>query len=130
MWFILAEKLRIIKGLKPIDCIDIHRYNRLMDKIFKALADKNRRKILTLLKDGEKTVSELLKDFDIGQATLSNHLSILRKAQLVDFKINGKLRIYRLNLNLLVAFAENMRKFAGKLDDSFIEEIEIRSRRV
>ena len=101
-----------------------------MDKIFKALADKNRRKILTLLKDGEKTVSQLLKDFDIGQATLSSHLAILRKAQLVDFRINGKLRIYRLNHNLLVAFAENMRRFVGKMDESFIEEIEIRTRRV
>jgi len=101
-----------------------------MDKIFKALADKNRRKILTLLNEGEKTVTELLTDFDIGQATLSNHLSILRKAQLVDFKINGKLRIYRINHDLLVAFAENMRKFVGKMDESFVEEIEIRTRRV
>lgn len=101
-----------------------------MDKIFKALADKNRRKILTLLKDGEKTVSELLTDFDIGQATLSNHLSILRKVQLVDFRVNGKLRIYRLNRELLVAFTENMSRFAGKTDKSFAEEIEIRSRRV
>ncbi|MCW1949023.1 MAG: metalloregulator ArsR/SmtB family transcription factor [Candidatus Shapirobacteria bacterium] len=101
-----------------------------MDKIFKALADKNRRKILTLLRDEEKTVSQLLKDFEIGQATLSNHLSILRKAKLVDFKINGKLRIYRLNKDLLVAFAENLRKFVGKMDESFVEEIEIRTRRV
>ena len=101
-----------------------------MDKIFKALADRNRRKILTLLKDGEKTVNQLLKDFDIGQATLSNHLAILRKANLVSFKINGKLRIYRLNQDLLIAFAENMRKFAGKLDESFVEEIAIRTRRV
>lgn len=101
-----------------------------MDKIFKALADKNRRKILTLLKDGEKTVTELLKEFDIGQATLSTHLAVLRKAKLVDFRINGKLRIYRLNIDLLFAFAENMRKFVGKMDESFAEEIEIRSRRV
>ena len=106
------------------------RYNRLVDKIFKALADKNRRKILTLLKNGEKTVNELLKDFDIGQATLSSHLAVLRKAQLVDFKINGKLRIYRLNYNLLVAFAENMRKFVGKLDESLIDVVEIQTRRV
>ena len=101
-----------------------------MDKIFKALADKNRRKILTLLRDEEKTVSQLLENFEIGQATLSNHLSILRKAKLVDFKINGKLRIYRLNKDLLVAFAENLRKFVGKMDESFVEEIEIRTRRV
>lgn len=101
-----------------------------MDKIFKALADKNRRKILTLLKDGEKTVNSLLTNFDIGQATLSNHLAILRKAQLVDFRVNGKLRIYRLNRDLLIAFTENMSKFSGKSNESFVEEIEIRARRV
>jgi len=118
------------QGLKSIDYIDIYRYNHLVDKIFKALADKNRRKILTLLRDGDKTVSQLLENFEIGQATLSNHLSILRKAKLVDFKIDGKLRIYRLNEDLLVAFAENLRKFVGKIDESFVEEIEIRTRRV
>ncbi len=118
------------QGPKSIDYIDECRYNQLVDKIFKALSDKNRRKILTLLRDGEKTVSQLLESFEIGQATLSNHLSILRKAKLVDFKINGKLRIYRLNKDLLVAFAENLRKFVGKIDESFIEEIEIRTRRV
>ncbi len=101
-----------------------------MDKIFKALADRNRRKILTLLKDKDKTVSELLKDFDIGQATLSSHLSVLRKAQLVDFRVDGKLRIYRLNRDLLFAFAENMRKFVGKLDESLIDVVEIQTRRV
>lgn len=101
-----------------------------MDKIFKALADTNRRKILTLLKDKELSVNDLLKNFEIGQATLSSHLSILRKAQLVDYKILGKQRIYRLNKELLIAFAENMRRFAGKLDESVIEEIAIRVSRV
>ena len=101
-----------------------------MDKIFKALADQNRRKILTLLKDNDKTVTELLKDFNIGQATLSSHLAILRKAQLVDFKVSGKLRIYRMNKDLLFAFAENMRKFVGKLDESIVDVVEIQTRRV
>ena len=101
-----------------------------MDKIFKALADQNRRKILTLLKDSDKTVTELLKDFNIGQATLSSHLAILRKAQLVDFKVSGKLRIYRMNKDLLFAFAENMRKFVGKTDEFVVDNIEIRGIRV
>ena len=101
-----------------------------MDKIFKALADKNRRKILTLLKNGDLSVNELLKNFEIGQATLSSHLSILRKSQLVEYKVLGKQRIYRLNKELLVAFAENMRRFVGKLDESVIEEIAIRGSRV
>lgn len=108
--------------------IDIIDY---MDKIFKALADINRRKIITLLNNQELSVNELLKYFDnIGQSTLSNHLSILKKAKLVDSKILGKQRIYRLNKDLLIAFAENMRKFVGKMDEYFVENIEIRGIRV
>lgn len=101
-----------------------------MDKIFKAFADKNRRKILTLLKDKDLSVNELLKSFDIGQATLSSHLSILKKVKLLDCRVLGKQRIYRLNKSLLVAFAENMRRFAGNLDESLIEDIAIRVRKV
>ncbi len=101
-----------------------------MDKIFKALADKNRRKILTLLKDREMSVNELLTSFEIRQATLSNHLSILSKSGLVYFKVVGKQRIYRINYDLLDAFAENMRRFVGRLDKSFMDDIAIRSKMV
>jgi ArsR family transcriptional regulator, repressor of sdpIR and other operons len=102
-----------------------------MDKIFKALADINRRKILTLLNKKDMSVNELLFYFkNIGQSTLSNHLSILRKVDLVSFKINGKQRIYRINKELLFAFAENMRKFIGKIDNNFLMDIEIRGRKV
>ena len=99
-----------------------------MDKIFKAMADVNRRKILTLLKDREMTVTELLKNFEITQATLSNHLSILRKAKLVENRILGKQRIYRLNLELLKFFSKKINEFAGNLDENVFNEIEIRTR--
>ena len=101
-----------------------------MDKIFKALADKNRRKILTLLKEKNLSVSELLINFDIGQATLSNHLSILKKVNLVESEVMGKQRIYRLNTDLLIAFAKNMRRFVGKMDKSIVEDIAIRGQKV
>lgn len=54
-----------------------------MDKIFKALSDKNRRKVLDLLKKKDMSVSELLEHFDITQASLSHHLDILKRADLV-----------------------------------------------
>ena len=98
-----------------------------MDKIFKAMADINRRKILTLLKNGEMSVNELLKNFEITQATLSNHLSILRKAKLVENRILGKQRIYRLNLELLRIFANNIGKFVGNFAENISNDIEIRS---
>jgi ArsR family transcriptional regulator, arsenate/arsenite/antimonite-responsive transcriptional repressor len=101
-----------------------------VDKIFKALADRNRRRILTLLKEKEYSVNELLKNFEIGQATLSSHLAVLKKAKLVNCRIMGKQRIYRLNEDVLVAFAENMRKFIGIIDERDIQDIAIRPRRV
>ena len=100
-----------------------------MDKIFKAMADINRRKILTLLKTKEMSVNELLKNFEITQATLSNHLSILKKANLVESRILGKQRIYRVNVELLIFFAKNINKFVGKTEEIFGEEIEIRLRK-
>lgn len=100
-----------------------------MDKIFKAMADINRRKILTLLKNGEMSVNELLKNFEITQATLSNHLSILRKAKLVENRILGKQRIYRLNVELLKTFANNIDKFVGNYAENISNDIEIRLRK-
>lgn len=97
-----------------------------MDKIFKAMADINRRKILTLLKNGEMSVNDLLKNFEITQATLSNHLSILKKAKLVENRILGKQRIYRLNRELLRFFARNIDQFVGNIDEKLPEDIEIR----
>ena len=98
-----------------------------MDKIFKAMADINRRKILTLLKNKEMSVNELLKNFEITQATLSNHLSILRKAKLVENRILGKQRIYRLNVEPLELFTKNLDKFVGNLGQDTFTEIEVRS---
>jgi DNA-binding transcriptional ArsR family regulator len=85
---------------------------------------------LTFLKDKEYSVNELLANFDIGQATLSSHLAILRKSLLVSCRVVGKQRIYRLNRDVLVAFAENLRKFVGSVDEIKIEDIAIRQRRV
>ncbi|HPT65989.1 MAG TPA: metalloregulator ArsR/SmtB family transcription factor [Candidatus Woesebacteria bacterium] len=100
-----------------------------MDKIFKAMADINRRKILTLLKSGEMSVNELLKNFEITQATLSSHLAILRKANLIENRIFGKQRIYRLNIELLRSFANNIDKFVGNFAENISNDMEIRSRK-
>lgn len=68
-----------------------------MDKIYKALAEVNRRKIVFWLGLGELRVNDIVAKLDLSQATVSNHLAILRKAKLVDFIIKGKERIYKLN---------------------------------
>jgi ArsR family transcriptional regulator, arsenate/arsenite/antimonite-responsive transcriptional repressor len=97
-----------------------------MDKIFKSLADVNRRKILTILKNRDLTVNEILKYLDIKQATLSNHLAILRKAGLVDFTIRGKQRIYKFKKETIISFVKELNRFVELADVDTKDEIIVR----
>jgi DNA-binding transcriptional ArsR family regulator len=71
-----------------------------MDTVFKALADKNRRKILTLLKEQDMSVSDLLSHFSISMASLSHHLDILKRADLVVAERKGQFIYYSLNTSV------------------------------
>ncbi len=64
--------------------------------IFKALSDPNRLKLIYLLMDGEKCVSELLPFFDILQPTVSVHLLQLEEIGLLSVKRDGRKRYYSL----------------------------------
>lgn len=97
-----------------------------MDKIFKSFADKQRRMILSLLKNGEMSVTEILAFMSIKQATLSSHLAILRKSGLVTNSVQGKKRIYKLNWELLNNFVKELNRFIGITDLSNESEIILR----
>ena len=73
----------------------------MMDIIFKTLSDKNRRRIIQLLKQKEMTVSELLTHFEITQASLSHHLDILKRSNLVLDERRGQFIFYSLNQPVL-----------------------------
>ncbi|MFI3791605.1 autorepressor SdpR family transcription factor [Streptococcus uberis] len=51
---------------------------------FKALSDPIRRDILTLLKDGQMSAGDIANQFDLAQASISYHLMILKKADLIQ----------------------------------------------
>ena len=97
-----------------------------MDKIFKALADRNRRKIITMLKEREMTVTEMVNNLEIGQATVSSHLAVLRKAELVESQTKTKWRIYKLNKETLWQFIRELNKFGGFRGTEEINEIILR----
>ncbi len=59
-------------------------------KILKSLADESRLKIVRLLLDGEKSVSEVVRSLRMAQPQVSHHLSILRGSGLVDTRREGK----------------------------------------
>jgi DNA-binding transcriptional ArsR family regulator len=72
-----------------------------MNKVFKALSDPTRRRVLELLREGPKTAGELADHFDVAKPTMSAHFAVLREADLVETEKNGKQVIYRLKLSVL-----------------------------
>lgn len=71
-----------------------------MNEVFKALADPTRRKILDLLKNRDLSAGEIADKFDMTKPSISNHLSILKKADLVLVEKKGQFMIYSLNTTL------------------------------
>jgi DNA-binding transcriptional ArsR family regulator len=72
-----------------------------MDKVFKALADPSRRRILQLLREREMTAGEIAEHFDLSKPTLSGHFGVLREAGLVMAEKNKATITYRLNMSVL-----------------------------
>src|SRR5260370_36646228 len=56
----------------------------LLDATFAALADPTRRAILARLAHGEASVGELARPFHFALPTISNHLSVLERARLIE----------------------------------------------
>lgn len=72
-----------------------------MNKVFKALSDPSRRKVLELLRRGPMTAGELAEHFDVAKPTMSAHFAVLKEADLVETEKDGKQVIYRLKLSVL-----------------------------
>ena len=66
-------------------------------KIFKALCDEKRLKIIDLLKSGEKCACVLIDKMDIGQSSLSYHMKILCESGIVQGRQDGKWTHYKLS---------------------------------
>lgn len=62
--------------------------------VFHAIADAQRRRLLELLAHGEKPVQELVAQFTISFAAVSQHLRVLRQAGLVTCRTAGRHRLY------------------------------------
>ncbi|MGE0555565.1 MAG: autorepressor SdpR family transcription factor [Gemmatimonadales bacterium] len=80
------------------------------NKVFKALADPTRRRVLELLRDGAMTAGELAERFPVSKPTMSAHFSVLQEAGLVEAEKAGRVVYYRLKLSVaedaLLGFAD------------------------
>ncbi len=70
---------------------------RVAVRVFKALGDEKRLRILSLLRQGERCACVLLEHLNLSQPTLSHHMKILCDAQLVTGRKEGKWVYYSLN---------------------------------
>jgi DNA-binding transcriptional ArsR family regulator len=62
---------------------------------FEVLAEPNRRRILDLLREGERPVGELVSALTLSQPAVSKHLRVLREAGLVEARVEAQRRLYR-----------------------------------
>lgn len=72
-----------------------------MNKVFKALADPTRRRVLELLRQRPMTAGELSEQFAVSRPTMSAHFNVLREADLIDALKQGTSITYRLKLSVL-----------------------------
>ncbi len=89
--------------------------------IFAALADPTRRHIVELLASREQSFGELADRFEMSRPAVSQHLKVLRDADIVASRPDAQRRVYRLNegaLDDLEQWIAAVRRFwSGALDE-------------
>jgi len=65
--------------------------------VAKAVADENRARILLFLKEDELCVCQVIEMLGLAPSTVSNHLSILQRAGLIEARKEGRWNYYRLS---------------------------------
>jgi ArsR family transcriptional regulator len=72
-----------------------------MTRLFRALDDPIRRRILDLLRESDLTVGEIARNFAVSLPSVSYHLDLLRQADLVVSEKDGQYVRYTLNVSVL-----------------------------
>ena len=81
-----------------------------MAKVFRALSDPKRVKIVDMLSCGEMCGCVLLKCFEITQPTLAHDMKVLSEAGIVTSRREGKKTYYALNRELLEKVSVRLRE--------------------
>ena len=72
-----------------------------MNTLFKALNDETRRQIVELLKENDMNAGEIAEQFNISKPSISHHLDILKRADLITSEKKGQFVEYSLNTSIL-----------------------------
>lgn len=72
-----------------------------MNRVFKALSDPTRRRVLQLLRPGPLSAGDLADHFDVSRPTMSAHFAVLQDAGLVAAERHGRTILYHLQVSVL-----------------------------
>ena len=85
-----------------------------MGDVWKALADPTRRRILELLKKRDMNAGDIAAEFNMTKPSISNHLSILKQADLVDSDKQGQNVVYSLKTSVLEDILSMLSSLTGE----------------
>lgn len=87
------------------------------DRVFKALADPSRRRILSLLSTGELPLHRIGAHFSFSRPALIKHIRVLRSCRLVRVRRDGRQTLHRLNATPLKSAEQWMAALSTFWDD-------------
>ena len=100
-----------------------------MEATLKAIAEPRRRQILTLIRGGELSAGEIAAHFDISRPAISQHLTVLKEAGLVNERRNGTRRLYEARPEGLADLKAFLEEFWDERLDALKREAERKERR-
>jgi DNA-binding transcriptional ArsR family regulator len=100
-----------------------------VEAALKAIAASHRRTILRLVSDEELSAGEIAAHFDLTRPAVSQHLSVLKEAGLVDERRNGTRRLYRARPEGLVELKAFLDEFWGERLEALKREAEREERK-
>ena len=86
---------------------------------FQVLAEPHRRHILDLLREGERSVNELVAGLGLSQPGVSKHLRVLREVGLVHVRDSGRQRLYRLDAGPLQPISDWLAPYERAMSERF-----------
>src|SRR6059036_2312542 len=102
---------------------------RPMEAALKAIAAPHRRRILRLVRNEELSAGEIAAHFDVTRPAVSQHLSVLKEAGLVDERRNGTRRLYRARPEGLAELKAFLDEFWGDRLETLKREAEREERK-
>lgn len=117
-YFVRCDIIHLTLNL-IVNCVYLYSKNdiylkgeKMIQQTLFALCDPTRREILKMLKNGSKTAGEIAERFDVSPPAISRHLAVLRDAELVETRREGKFIVYEMRREPFVDLDDWVREFS------------------